>query len=56
MSVATGLGVLHELLEDEVDDVVGPKGKRSPEREPGPLTAPARCRLRPMRISLIATR
>ena len=32
LSVATGLGVLHELLEDEVDDVVGPKGKRNPER------------------------
>ncbi len=32
LSVATGLGVLHELLEDEVDDVVGQKGKRNPER------------------------
>jgi putative transposase len=32
LSVATGLGVLHELLEDEVDDVVGPKGKRNPDR------------------------
>jgi putative transposase len=32
LSVATGLGVLHELLEDEVDDVVGPKGKRNAER------------------------
>ena len=26
LSVATGLGVLAELLEEEVDDVVGPKG------------------------------
>ena len=25
LSVATGLGVLAELLEEEVDDVVGPK-------------------------------
>ena len=32
LSIATGLGVLHELLEDEVDDVVGPKGKRNPDR------------------------
>jgi hypothetical protein len=32
LSVATGLGVLAELLEDEVDDVVGPKGKRNPDR------------------------
>jgi hypothetical protein len=32
LSVATGLGVLVELLEDEVDDVVGPKGKRNPDR------------------------
>ena len=27
-----GLGVLAELLEEEVDDVVGPKGKRNPDR------------------------
>jgi putative transposase len=32
LSVATGLGVLAELLEEEVDEVVGPKGKRNPER------------------------
>ncbi len=32
LSVATGLGVLAELLEEEVDDVVGPKGKRNPDR------------------------
>ena len=32
LSVATGLGVLHELLEDEVDDVVGPKGRKNPQR------------------------
>ncbi len=32
LSVATGLGVLAELLEEEVDEVVGPKGKRNPDR------------------------
>ena len=32
LSVATGLGVLVELLEEEVDEVVGPKGKRNPDR------------------------
>jgi putative transposase len=32
MSVGVGLGVLHELLEAEVGEVVGPKGKHIPER------------------------
>jgi putative transposase len=32
VSVGVGLGVLHELLEAEVDEVVGPKGKHNPER------------------------
>src|SRR5438034_2708371 len=32
LSVGVGLGVLAELLEEEVDDVVGPKGKHDPER------------------------
>ena len=27
LSVGVGLGVLSELMEEEVDDVVGPKGK-----------------------------
>ena len=27
LSVGVGLGVLAELMEDEVDEVVGPKGK-----------------------------
>ena len=27
LSVGVGLGVLRELLEDEVDEIVGPKGK-----------------------------
>ena len=30
LSVATGLGVLAELLEEEVDEVVGPKGSAQP--------------------------
>jgi putative transposase len=32
LSVGVGLGVLAELMEEEVDDVVGPKGKHDPER------------------------
>ena len=32
LSVGVGLGVLTELMEEEVDEVVGPKGKRNPER------------------------
>jgi transposase-like protein len=32
LSVGVGLGVLSELMEEEVDDVVGPKGKHNPER------------------------
>src|SRR5436309_7669798 len=32
LSVGVGLGVLSEMLEEEVDDVVGPKGKHNPER------------------------
>jgi putative transposase len=32
LSVGVGLGVLTEMLEDEVDEVVGPKGKHNPER------------------------
>ncbi len=32
LSVEVGLGVLRELLEEEVDQVVGPKGKWNPER------------------------
>ncbi len=33
LSVGVGLGVLHELLEREVDEVVGPKGRHDPDRE-----------------------
>jgi len=32
LSVGVGLGVLAELLEEEVDEVVGPKGRHIPER------------------------
>jgi len=32
LSVGVGLGVLSELMEEEVDDVVGPKGKWNPDR------------------------
>ncbi len=32
MSVGVGLGVLHELMEAEVDEVVGLKGKHDPGR------------------------
>jgi transposase-like protein len=32
LSVGVGLGVLAEMLEAEVDEVVGPKGKRNPDR------------------------
>ena len=29
---SVGLGVLAELMEEEVDEVVGPKGRQNPER------------------------
>jgi len=32
LSVGVGLGVLAELLEEEVEDVVGPKGRHDAER------------------------
>src|SRR3954469_23598187 len=32
LSVGVGLGVLNELMEAEIDHVVGPKGKHIPER------------------------
>ena len=32
LSVGVGLGVLHELMEAEVDEVVGPKGKHDAQR------------------------
>ena len=32
MSVQVGLGVLRELLEEEVDELVGPKGKWNADR------------------------
>src|SRR5688500_19278911 len=33
LSVGVGLGVLHELMEAEVDEVVGPKGRHDPNRD-----------------------
>ena len=32
LSVGVGLGVLHELMDEEVEDVVGPEGQARPER------------------------
>src|SRR3954453_287801 len=32
LSVGVGLGVVHELMELEIDGVVGPKGKHDPDR------------------------
>jgi putative transposase len=32
LSVGVGIGVLHEIMEAEVCEVVGPKGKHNPER------------------------
>src|SRR5918999_4654549 len=32
LSVGVGLGVLHELMEAEVDEAVGPKGRHIPDR------------------------
>jgi transposase-like protein len=32
LSVGVGLGVVHELMEAEVEQVVGPKGKHNPDR------------------------
>ena len=32
LSVGVGLGVLDELMEEEVDEVVGPKGRHDPAR------------------------
>jgi putative transposase len=32
LSVAVGLGVVHELMQAEVTEVVGPKGKHNPDR------------------------
>ena len=35
LSVSVGLGVLSELLEEEVEQFVGPKGKWNPDRTAG---------------------
>jgi hypothetical protein len=39
LSVGVGLSVVHELMELEVAEVVGPKGKHNPERT-GKATRP----------------
>ena len=39
LSVSVGLGVLEELMAEEVDDVVGLKGKHNAERTCGAVTA-----------------
>jgi hypothetical protein len=43
LSVGVGLGVLGELMAEEVDEVVGPKGKRDPSAAPF-VTATRRAR------------
>ena len=35
LSVGVGLGVVHELMQAEVDEVVGPKGRHIPDRSAG---------------------
>jgi len=49
LSVGVGLGVVHELMELEVTEVVGPKGEHNPDRvanrhgdEDGSMTLDAR--------------
>jgi putative transposase len=32
LSIGVGLGVLHELMEEELDEIVGPKGRHDPDR------------------------
>ncbi len=43
LSVGVGLGVLHELMAAEVDEVVGPKGKHDRDRSPNDESATRRC-------------
>ena len=35
LSVGVGLGVLSELMEEDVDEVVGPRAKGNPQRRRG---------------------
>ena len=44
LSVGVGLGVLAELMEEEVVDVVGAKGKHDPERASRSGTGTSRAR------------
>jgi hypothetical protein len=43
LSVVIGLGVLHELMAAEVDEVVGPKGKHDRDRSANDESATRRC-------------
>ena len=43
LSVGVGLGVLHELMAAEVDEVVGPKGKHDRDRGANDESATRRC-------------
>jgi hypothetical protein len=43
LSVGVGLGVLHELMAAEVDEVVGPKGKHDRDRSANDESATRRC-------------
>src|SRR3989475_265436 len=59
LSVGVGLGVVHELMALEVDEVVGPKGKWNPDRsakrhghEHGPMTLGGR-RLEDVRLAVM---
>jgi hypothetical protein len=55
LSVGVGLGVLHELMEAEVDEVVGPKGRHDPARVRAPRTASTRSSWARTRTSRRAT-
>ena len=42
LSVGVGLSVVHELMEAEVSEVVGPKGRHNPDRHGQPPRSRAR--------------
>ena len=44
LSVGVGLGVLHEIMEAEVEEVVGPKGRHDPAPRSGMAMRTARSR------------
>jgi hypothetical protein len=55
LSVGVGLGVLAELMEEEVDEVVGPKGRHNPRTSEIPACPhPARKRQeRPVNVPVM---